>query len=163
MMIVILEWPEYAMGVNNAVLKAMGAIRRGYKNNHGMVGIGWEEGIEGTLAEIAVAKALGIFWNGGVGEFKGPDVGTNIQVRWTNKATNKLIVRDADRSENTYVLVTGECPEYNIVGWIEGTEAKQDRFLFGPNGRPPAYFVPQEELNPIESLIYNDNHKNNNA
>lgn len=157
-MFVKLEWPEYAMAVNNAVLKTMGAIRKGYQNKHGMVGRGWTEGIEGTCAEVAVAKALGIFWDGGVGEFKGPDVSDNLQVRWTDKSTNKLIVRDADRDENTYILVIGECPEYNIVGWIEGTEAKQERYLFGPNGRPPAYFVPQEDLKPIETLIYNDSH-----
>jgi hypothetical protein len=50
------------------------------------------------------------------------------------------------------VLVTGRCPEYRVRGWITGAEAKRAEWLRNYGGRPPAYFVPAEQLRGIEEI-----------
>lgn len=90
------------------------------------------------------------FWHGSVNAAKSdPDVGKNIQVRATKLLRGKLIVTDSDPDDQIYVLVVGQIPEYNVVGWIRGADAKNKDFIFAPNNRPPAYFVPQSELTEI--------------
>lgn len=109
----------------------------------------WDIDIEGACAEIAVAKCIGRYWSGSVGSFKEPDIGQDVQVRWTHLVTGRLIVRDDDPDEHRYVLVVGTAPRYRVVGWMRGSEAKNPLFAKDPNGRPSAFFVPQSCLHPI--------------
>jgi len=108
--------------------------------------------LRGALGELALAKATNRYWSGaGVGYHDEEDVG-HVQVRVTQHLDGCLIVRPGDgHADQPWVLVTGSYPDYTVVGWIIGRDARQGRFLRDPNGRPPAYFVPQSELVPLEA------------
>jgi hypothetical protein len=108
----------------------------------------WQTDIEGACAEMAVAKALGIYWSGPVNTFKAPDVG-EFQVRHTRLQSGSLIIRPSDRDVERFVLVTGKIPRFVVHGWILAADAKKERFLTAPNGKPSCWMVPQSELQPL--------------
>ena len=112
----------------------------------------WHYHIEGALGEMAVAKALSVYWGGTVCSFHSADIGEQLQVRTRSSHTYDLIVRDADDDDHIFLLVTGEAPTYHVRGWMRGRDAKRDEFLKEYGGRPPAYFVPQSELHTLEAL-----------
>ena len=107
--------------------------------------------ILGAIGELAAARVMGIYPGFTVNNFTGPDMGTDIQVRTSRR--NALIVAPKDNKNERYVLVTGHAPEMVVVGWMWGYEAMDPKWFFDPNNnRPPAYFVPAEELHPIETI-----------
>lgn len=143
---------ELHLGAQIGCLRQIESLARGLPDKHGFSGPGWNNHIEGALGEIVVAKALGIYWGGTVNTFKNiPDVG-KLEVRTRSKNDYDLIVRENDDSNSIYVLVTGQAPEFYLVGWIKGHDAKVQKFVQTYGGRPPAYFVPHNALNPIEDL-----------
>jgi hypothetical protein len=111
----------------------------------------WQIDIEGAMAEMAYAKAMGMFWSGSVGTFKAPDVG-DVQIRSTPRASNSLIIRANDKDDDIFVLVVGSAPEYTIAGYIRGEDGKKQEWVRSPNGGSAAYFVPQAALRPINEL-----------
>ena len=58
----------------------------------------------------------------------------------------------SDADDENFVLVTANSPNYHIHGWIQGIEGKQKQYWQNWNNRPPAWFIPIEALNPIETL-----------
>jgi hypothetical protein len=117
-----------------------------FADKHGYDGTGaWDVEINSAAGELAVAKALNLYWDGSVNTFKKPDVG-RYQVRHTKLPHGCLIVRPGDPDEDTYVLVTGEIPVFKVLGEIDGRTAKSVPQKDHGNGRPPAHFVPQEML-----------------
>jgi hypothetical protein len=108
----------------------------------------------GSYAEFAVAKALNLYPGFTVNHFAGPDIEPNIEVR--SAPRGRLILNDQDNSFRKYVLVLGEAPSLELVGWIWGYEGQKKEFLRDlKNGRPPAYFVPREALRPMST--FNEN------
>lgn len=111
--------------------------------------------IVGALGERAVYKALGRQWVGTVDTFKAPDlVGTQVQIRTTSKSTGELVVRERDNPDQPFVLVVPEeFPAFRVVGWCYGKDARKREFWKAPRtDLPPAYFVPQHLLQPIDTL-----------
>lgn len=151
MLPVSLQWYELLQASEVGRLRKLHSLSKGSVNNHGFSGAGWNEDIEGACAEMAVAKALGRYWDGGIDTYKGGDVGS-YQVRWTPKESNSLIVRAQDADDAVFILVTGVSPHYVVQGWVTGGEAKQPQWARDPNGRPAAYFVPQQALHPLTTL-----------
>ena len=151
---ITLSLEEIAMAASVAVHRGIDAIKHNRKNQHGFTGNGWTENIEGYGAELAVAKALNIYYSAGAGKgFKDADVSEKIQVRWASQENYRLIVRGPDKTDHVYVLVTGEAPEYDIKGFMPGHIVKQDKYFSNPgNGRPDAWWVPQSDLKPIDQI-----------
>lgn len=108
--------------------------------------------VEGALAEKAASKALELEWDIGPWQKRSWDIG-NLQIRSTKYTTGKLIVRPADDENDTFVLVISRSPKFEIKGWIKGKDAKKEEWIYSSNGRPPAWFVPQSQLNSIDTLI----------
>lgn len=107
----------------------------------------WATDIDGAAAEMAVAKALGLYWDCSNRSFKRADLaGALLHVRSTNHPDGHLIVRKNDEN-GLYVLVITDSPHYRIVGWISLDGAKEDRFWQGDS-----WWVPQGELNSISCL-----------
>lgn len=110
--------------------------------------------IVGALAELAVAKAFGIYWTPNVG---GNDHGTGdveaFQVRASVQSDALLPIRDHDAEGDAFVFVTGEPPCLTIRGWIWGREGMRDDWRCAPNGGPPAWMVPQSALRPFDELV----------
>jgi len=104
----------------------------------------WQLNIEGALGEMALAKFLGVYWDG-KGEMRDPDVG-NVDVRTTPKPNNRLILHTADPDDRRFYLLTGYNGEYIVRGSIMGWEGKHDKYWTDPGTGRPAYFVPQQAL-----------------
>jgi hypothetical protein len=117
----------------------------------------WDQEIESTLAEIAVARWRNRYWSGSMftGD-SGSDVG-DCQVRWTGYTRGHLVVYTEDNPAAPFVLVTGRSPSMNIIGWMPGVEARQDRF-WREDVKCPSWWVPQdaEELRKVfPKAVYN--------
>lgn len=151
---VTLTLEECKIAYATAIDRQADAMRRGLRGKHGAdddleLSIGLH--LTGAAGEIAVAKALGVYWAPSVGTFKAPDLGSNVQVRTRTNDSHDLIVRSDDSSSDYFVLVIGRLPVFRIVGWILGADAKREQWVQMHGGRPPAYFIPQSELTPINT------------
>lgn len=149
-----LEWYELEQAGIIGLQRQIEAFRKNLTPKLGYWS--WHSHIEGALAELAVAKALNIYWAGGVNTFGAADVGADIQVRLRKPKTPEelpaLIVRPNDKPTDIYILVTGESPQFTVVGWISGLQAQNPEFLADYGGRGAAYFVPQHYLRSLHEL-----------
>ena len=109
---------------------------------------GWQIHIEGAAGEAAVAKWLGRYWNGALGDLDADDVGT-VQVRTTSRTDGCLILHDSDPDSRPFVLVTGVAPSFVLRGWIWARDGKRKEHWRDPVGGRGAYFVPQSALRPM--------------
>jgi hypothetical protein len=137
-------------------MRQTNSLLAGHRDQHGAdQKNGWQYHIDGALGEYAVARHLGVFWWGDINRFDGADVGRH-QVRCRSVypgVESDLIVRQADKDEDNYILVLNRCPTFDIVGWITGGDAKREEFWSDPSGRGvPAWFVPQCALRPIDQI-----------
>ena len=149
---VTLTLPELIHGVTSGAIRAYESSKKNLSAAHGLDKEG--EGllsmdIEGALGEICVAKVLNKYWGGDVNTYKGADIGDSIQVRTRSKHAYDLLVRDGDNPAHFYFHVTGAYPEYCVRGWMKGSNAKNPKYLARHGGRPPAYFIPESDLNSI--------------
>lgn len=112
----------------------------------------WQLHVEGCGAERAVAKYLNLYWPG-KGRMREPDVGGLVEVRSIDKPNNRLILHEKDADDKAFCLVYGLNGTYTIKGWIWGKDGKREDYWSDPgrNGRP-AFFVPNDALNPPETL-----------
>lgn len=152
---VTLTPPELYFAANMGVLRQCTNLRDGRVDAHGLPlrdEKGWFYSILGCCGELAVAKALGIYWSGNLGDLKADDVG-ELQVRTSTKKLARLIIRDTDRSDRVFVLVCGLPPELIIHGWVKAGDAKRmEEFRTDPGEREPAFFIPRDALRPIAEL-----------
>ena len=76
-----------------------------------------------------------------------PDLADFIDVKTRKFSWHQLIVQKADPDEWAYLLVNSERhPDYEIVGWLWGHEAKARGTLRDPVGGREAFFVPERAL-----------------
>lgn len=149
---VVLAPSEMMQAALVAVMRQVTNIRDGRRHAHGLRDelTGWGAHIEGACGEYAVAKALGVFWNGALGDLRADDVG-QLQVRATPRADGCLLLHDTDPDDRAFVLVTGALGEYVVRGWVSAADGKQRRYWRDTTGRP-CYFVPQSALRPMTAL-----------
>ena len=153
---VALTLAEVHFAVTTGAKRQLEAMRMGLKDRYGAKpSEAWGIHIEGAAGEMAVAKALGIYWQAGVNTFHDPDVG-DLQVRTRSRHDYELIVRENDNDKADFVLVTGRIPTFQVIGYIRGRDAKRSEWLRTHGGRAPAYFVPQAALNPIRNYRRHD-------
>jgi len=107
----------------------------------------WQLHVEGALGEMALAKHLGIYWDG-KGQMRAPDVGC-FDVRTRSRHTYDLIVHERDDDDRYIYLLTGGNGVYRFHGGIYARDAKDERYWRDPAGGRPAYFVPQNKLGVI--------------
>jgi hypothetical protein len=99
-----------------------------------------------TEGTTPVAKYLGVYWGGAFGQ-GGVDIEPNIDVKYTKHEQGRLLVRPDAKDDVKFVLVRGGMPNYELIGWIMGAEAKNPEWLDKPDWRrPEIYCVPEESL-----------------
>ncbi len=156
-MLVKLEDYEVRNAISVGTDRHMEARRSGNADIHGARGISFEAGfllhIHAAGGELAAAKVLNRYWHASVNTYhRVPDVGDNLEVRTRldsickNGADADLIVRDDDPDDRYFVHVIGRLPEYEVVGWILGADAKQQQWRNNHGGHGEAYFVPRSQL-----------------
>jgi hypothetical protein len=110
----------------------------------------FERYIPGAIAEAALAKHFNIYWH--KGEKGEPDVG-DVDCRCTPYPNGHLAMHKHDKDDRKYYLLTGCNGKYVIRGWIWGRDAKKDKYLkVMQEGRTAQYFIPQADLNPVDSV-----------
>lgn len=149
-----LSWYEVAVCAGVGVRRKIESLRTRLKPLHKFQAHdGFELDLQGACGEMAAAKALGLYWDGGVGTFKAPDVGPyQIRTRMSDNYRG-LALRDNDKDEEITILVTGHIPEFEVVGWIKNVDGKLPSLLRKLHrDRPATFVVPEDVLNSIESL-----------
>lgn len=111
----------------------------------------WDVVIEGAAAEMAVAKALRLYWGDSPALDYNGDVG-RYQVRSTDHADGHLILYERDADDATFVLVTGRAPAFTVRGFILARDGKRDEYLANGRLRSEGWMVPQSALRPIREL-----------
>ena len=108
--------------------------------------------VNGAAAELAVAKFLGIPWSRSVGTFTSVgDVADDIDVRHTERAGGRLILREKDFPGRWVVFVTGSPPNLVLQGYIRAEDGMQPQWRANPHDWHPAWFLPASALLPIEA------------
>jgi hypothetical protein len=109
---------------------------------------------DGATAELVVAKVLQTYYEPRLNNFKGADLLQNIEVRSTKAGWFGVKIKPSDSSKRIVVAVRKvNSLEWMILGWIRCKHGKKRKWLKDPQGRGrPAYFVPEEFLQPIEKL-----------
>lgn len=155
--------PEFVVAVQSALTRML--VSAGQQINHATTYrrttlTRLQEETIGCCAELAIAKLFDRYTIPTVGTFHvKPDFLHDVEIRGTGHESGRLIVRDNDASERRYVLATvsGIAGEQTTTvtfhGWMYGYEAKQARWLTNPNNYRSAWFVPQSELRPFETLV----------
>lgn len=149
---------EFAIAIQIGTYRQLSNLKKGRKDAYGAPS---EDGlnlhIQGACGESAVAKALNIYWSGNMGKLKACDVNHKkhkIEVRTRSKDWYELIIHEKDNDDAIFILVTGVAPNFKLVGWCFGRDGKKQKYLKDPTGyRPPAFFVPQDDLQNMKRLF----------
>lgn len=146
--VVSLTTEDYLIALECAKLRWRDSLRDGRRDS--VRPKSWQEALvihhQGACAELAVAKAFGIYCPLHVNQFSGmqSDLPGNISVRWSKRGT--LVVRPND-SDGTVVLVTGDAPDLEILGWALVQDVKQQP-LVDPGGMgKPCHMMDAHLLN----------------
>ncbi len=128
-----IEWSKKTQETDNPHTRAVP-----WKNDH-------ERKYEMQMAygaEIAVAKLLGLKWNG-LNTFKDTaDVGSNVEVRWSR--SRNLILRTYDRDSDVAFLVQGSSlNNLHLAGYYPVTKGRVDEFKLPDED---TWFIPEERL-----------------
>jgi hypothetical protein len=141
-----LTMQEVATAAVNGVWRRISAMGHNRPNDQKYDGKNaWQIDVEGALAEMALAKALKLYWTGAA-KIRAVDVGDSHEARHTQLEVGSLIVYEKDKPDYLYWLVIGVHGKYTIHGWMTGKEAQQDKYWRKEGVRSPAFFVPQGEL-----------------
>lgn len=112
----------------------------------------WQKA-EGAGAETAVANYFGDYgFVPKVNTFNDePDVGENIEVKWTKHANGHLILqnRGPGRPNDVAILVTGWSPVYILLGWMPVHMAKVPKYKHPYQDN---YWVPRSNLFEMQYL-----------
>jgi hypothetical protein len=151
---VTLTWHEVQLAADVAVRRQVQNLARARQHKHGASDRrSWQMHVEGCIGEIAVAKGLGLYWSGALGNLEADDVGP-LQVRTTAYPTGRLVLHKDDDPAKAFILVTGEAPQLRLAGWMFGREAQVDAYWSDPQGTDRwAFFVPQSALRPMAELV----------
>lgn len=151
---VVLPWDLVWRATRIGACRRIVSLQQGLANKYGYQGNPWDDDIISANSECATGYGLKRRWLEGINTYKAPDVEDNIQVRWTAKESNRLIVRPQDHDDHRYVLVTGQIPYFKLWGYMYGSEVKgHDEWRYAANNRPPAWFVDKDNLRDIEELV----------
>jgi len=151
--------PSELMQIGMAgVMRRISAIQKQRSPQHGIrPDAEWQADIEGILGEYALAKYLNRFWSPIVGRLD-TDMGDvhGFQVRATPWRNGCLIINKKDPDDDVFILVTGENTtgkRWTLRGWLYGRDAKNERFWTAKQKDRYAYFVPQDQLQPLETMF----------
>src|SRR5262249_2331674 len=126
---ITLTWAEILLAANVGVMRNVQSLKLGRRRmdslatQFGGQDYAWSANIEGAAGEMAVAKHLGMFWSGAVGDITANDVGPYQVKTNTSRKWDDLILREWNDRRKIYIGVLSFVPKFVITGWIVGTEA----------------------------------------
>lgn len=117
--------------------------------------------MQGCLGELAVAKALGLPWDGKffndaewqAWRLSGHDV-SGLEVRSTRWRSGRLILHRDDNDDLPFILVrAGENAMFEIVGWYWARDGKREEWWQDVRRNRPCFYVPNHLLRPMSDLL----------
>jgi hypothetical protein len=113
--------------------------------------------IDGVRGEIVLSKALGMPWTETAYSRGEADLGGLIEARLRTKHWYEMIILPKDNDDRLYFLITKEAndPLYQVHGYVLGSEGKNPEWWKQVTSNRPTFFVPQQNLHPIEILLGN--------
>lgn len=114
--------------------------------------------IRGVECEFAASIVLNMSWRPTIGQIDQPDIGDGVDVRSTELANGRLIVKPKDAERPFVLVVKMSADTFRVPGWLMASEAKA-RFPLLTGHGDAAHFVPQERLRPIDELRRALNHQ----
>ena len=141
---ITLAYDEVLVGAQIGAMRQVENIKfgqpnkRGYRENNN-----WQLHIDGALAEMALAKHLGLYYS--KGWIRAGDVG-EFEVRSSKLSHARLIVHKDDKPDSWYWLLTGTENKWTVHGGMLAKDAMQEKYWDDPTKGRPAYFVPQSDL-----------------
>jgi len=108
----------------------------------------------GAAGEMAVASYLGMKHElyREVEAKRGSDDLPGIDIKTRSKHSYDLIVQKQENPDKKFVLVTIENQQTLLHGWCYGRQAMDVRYWADPARGRPAFFMPKENLHPMETL-----------
>jgi len=159
-----LSWPEIRQACEKGLERWYNASKAGRSREKGRFDLGIETHVSGAIGELAISKFLDVPYEPST-EAPDTDIGDiqKYQVKAITIRHHSLIIRQHDNPNFPFVLIfldllqpKNVTPYCELLGWINGKEARQSKFLKDPankNGiQRYAYFVPQNALHPISTL-----------
>jgi hypothetical protein len=159
-MIVALTNAEALIAWHVAAMRQADNVRRGTSPKHGAPrGSGGDAAnVLGAKAEMAVAKALGVYWSGALGDYAAADVG-GYEVRAVEEQLRRLIIHPSDverRADRPFISVVFDREtglRAHLRGWIYASDAARPEWWQDPTGQGRhAYFVPNDALRSMADL-----------
>ena len=108
--------------------------------------------ILGAVGEYAVAKYLGKFYDGNVGNLEAVDVAGEYEVKTTPVPGGHLIIKPEAKDDKPFVLAVVEDMTVRLPGWMMGTDIKQEQYERADQHGRVLYWVPQSDLHPMSTL-----------
>ena len=108
----------------------------------------------GAAGEMAVASYLDMKHElyKEVEAKRGSDDLPGIDIKTRSKHSYDLIVQKQENPDKKFVLVTIENQQTLLHGWCYGRQAMDVRYWADPARGRPAFFMPKENLHPMETL-----------
>lgn len=127
---------------------------RGRNNGPRLGSKSLEAHLIGAAGEMAVASYLGLkhFLYRETEAKRGSDDLPGIDIKTRSRSHYDLIVQKDENPSKKFVLVTIENGQTLLHGWCYGGEAMKDEYWADPARGRPAYFFPQSNLRPMETL-----------
>jgi len=112
----------------------------------------------GAAGELAVASYLGLKHElyKETEARRGSDDLPGIDVKTRSNHSYDLIVQKNEDPRKKFVLVTIFKQQTLIWGWCHGEDAMKDEYWADPARGRPAYFIPKEQLSPLDTLTWQD-------
>lgn len=155
---VTLTWAEMLIAANIGCMRNVQSLKLGRgrvdspAHQFGGMDYAWSTNIEGAAGEMAVAKYLGLFWSGAIGDIDADDVG-GYQVKTnTSRKWDDLIIRHWNKPDRIYIGVLSFVPKFMITGWVRGSDVMKKEYSREGVPGMPAFFVPRSALNEMSSL-----------
>lgn len=149
--VVTLCWAELQQAAQVGIQRQLRALERRAKHRVYAPADPWGNHVNAAAAEMALAKALGLYWaDSPVLDYAG-DVGP-YQVRSTKRLDGPLILRPSDSDDAVFVLVVCDVPTYRIVGWTWASQGKVQPYWQPDDDLAGCWKVPQEFLRPLVDL-----------
>jgi hypothetical protein len=151
-----LTWAEVLVAAQVGCMRNVQSLRGNWRPVGGCgLDDSWTANIEGACGEMVVAKHLGFYWTGALGDPTADDAGP-YQVRTNaSRRLDDMALRDRDKPklDKVFISVLSFLPEFVICGWLYGHEGFREEWRRnGSPGRDPLYWVPRSALRPLATL-----------
>lgn len=159
--VVTLTWGDMMLCANVGIMRRTSGIFKKRTGRYGAATHGrhwWGIDIESCVAEYAVSRFCNLTWDGMIGRTDIIDVGGLVQVRSTEKSSNRLMLQDPDEDEQPFVLAIVQSNVIMLAGWVFAKEGKKKEYWEThkdqQTGRDrSAYFVPHNGMRPMDELL----------